>query len=107
MPAIAPFWADADFAERQGQFVHQHHHILKLYLLSLQPVVHGFAAQVHIGIGFYQQQQFAPVLYFSHIGVTVGRKFNAGLSSQAIGYFKADVVAGFRIFRTDIAKADY
>jgi hypothetical protein len=47
------------------------------------------------------------MLYFRHIGIAVGRKLNARFRSQAVGYFKANVVAGFCIFRANIAKADY
>ena len=101
---IASIRLQAEGTERQGEFVADDEQPLLVYLLLVEPVSHGIAAEVHEG-GRLQQENLASLDgSLSHETITLIFKMNIGRFSKSVQYHKSRVVSCSGVFIARVAK---
>ena len=104
MTTIAAIRLQAEGTEGQGEFVADDEQSLLVYLLLVEPISHGIAAEVHEGRRF-QQENLAPLDgSLSHETITLILKMNIGRFSKSVQYHKSRVVSCTGVFIARVAK---
>lgn len=71
MAAVGAFGAQALFAKHQVQVVADDQAVFHRYFFFLHPVTNSLAAEVHVGVGFQQNQRPPFKFHFRQLAVVV------------------------------------
>ena len=105
--AAAALFPDADDARLEGYVVHHDQELRQVYALGVQPVVHCFAAEVHVGGGFDEHQGAAFVAHFGAVGVAFQAPAGACFAGQRVDHHESGVVACAFVFCAHVAQSHY
>jgi hypothetical protein len=103
--ALASGGLHAQGAQGQGDVVADHQQPLEVYLLLLDPVAHGVAAEVHVGRGFEENEFVASQPHLSHGSVALVLKHGSGFCRQRVDHAESYVVAGTDVFVAYVAES--
>src|SRR5687767_8331660 len=105
MSSVTSFAAEPDRAKIQLDLIDDDQQIFNRDLFFLQPISHGFSAEIHICIRLEQNQRSALILCFSYL--TKGNRFPLCLQfiSQTVYCLKTNIMPCQSIFRSDIAQS--
>ena len=104
MTAVGSLFAEADSAQGKGDVVVDDEEVFDGDFFLAQPILHGFAAKVHIGGWFDDKEGPAPVFHFRGLGETTRGERGFEVFCQAVGDPEACVVTGVFIFRADVSE---
>src|SRR5690606_10613780 len=105
MSAITTFSFYPDGAKRQIEIVCYDKQIFQWDIFFLQPVQHGFSAQVHISTWLKQEQTSAFDFVCGDVAQFGRFKIQVFIMSQSVENFKTDIVTGVFIFGANVSKS--
>lgn len=96
---------EPDFAEGEGDFIHNDKEALGGNFFFGHPVPNGFSGEIHVGVGFDQYDFPAFVFDVGTCAFTDFLEIDFFLLSKVIYDFETDIVTGLGVLRSDISEA--
>ena len=105
MPSVASFSPHPDGSKRQSQIVHHDQEVSQLDFLTLHPITHRFATQVHVRARLQQQQRTPLHFHRRHRPITPDFKNSIGRPRKGVQHFKSDIMSCVLVFGTNIPQS--